>query len=70
MESKIGHKYQINLKNNINNLQGQENNVDKDGIIIYLLISQRIHGQWNNRINYFVYTDRLVINGKISQKNL
>ena len=70
MEFKIGHKYQINLKNNIYNLQDQENNVDKDGIIIYLLIFQKIHGQWNNRTNYLDYIDRLVINGKIYQNNL
>ncbi len=70
MEYKIGHKYQINLKNNINSLQGQENSVDKDGIIISLLIFQRIHGQWNNKTNYFDYIDRLVINGKIYQSNL
>jgi hypothetical protein len=70
MESKIGHKYPINLKININILQDQENNVDKDGITIYLLIFQRIHGQWKNRINYLDCIDRLVINGKIYQNSL
>ena len=70
MEFKIGHKYQINSKTNINNPPDQENNADKDGIITYLQTYLKIHGLWKNKINYLNYINKLVTNGKIYQNNL
>jgi hypothetical protein len=60
---KIGHKFLINLGKSTRSQIVLENNVDKDGIIIYLLMFLKMLGLWRNKINFSNYIESLVING-------
>jgi hypothetical protein len=68
MVFKIGHKYLINLNNNILYQIDLVNNVVKDGIIIFHLQSLKIHGHKKNRINCLNYTVNKEINGNKFQR--
>lgn len=69
MESKIGHKFQTNSQKSILLLNDLENNVDKDGTIIFLLLFQKIHGLLLKKTGSLGFIASKEISGRISLKN-
>lgn len=69
MEFKTGPKFQTNFPNNIPLPNGQENNADKDGTIIFLPSFLKTRGLSRNKTSFSSSIDNKEINGKTSPKN-